>query len=104
MDVSLDELRKLYHVVVLAYGAESDRSLKIPGEDLAGVHSAREFVWWYNGHPDAANLQVDLKSTDTVVILGQVCTYLTSHSFKMQKDDIGHWCVYDHFAHGHRFK
>ncbi|CAK9207381.1 unnamed protein product [Sphagnum troendelagicum] len=71
MDVSLDELRKLYHVVVLAYGAESDRSLKIPGEDLAGVHSAREFVWWYNGHPDAANLQVDLKSTDTVVILGQ---------------------------------
>jgi hypothetical protein len=68
------------------------------------VHSAREFVWWYNGHPDAANLQVDLKSTDTVVILGQVCMYLTSRSFKMQKDDIGHWCVYDHFAHGHRFK
>ncbi|XP_021277444.1 NADPH:adrenodoxin oxidoreductase, mitochondrial isoform X2 [Herrania umbratica] len=69
--VSLAELRELYHVVVLAYGAESDRVLGIPGEDLQGVHSAREFVWWYNGHPDGANLDPDLKSTDTAVILGQ---------------------------------
>ncbi|XVE70454.1 hypothetical protein DITRI_Ditri10aG0073700 [Diplodiscus trichospermus] len=57
--------------VVLAYGAESDRVLGIPGEDLKGVHSAREFVWWYNGHPDGRNLDPDLKSTDTAVILGQ---------------------------------
>ncbi|XP_024033730.1 NADPH:adrenodoxin oxidoreductase, mitochondrial isoform X3 [Citrus clementina] len=69
--VSLSELRQLYHVVVLAYGAESDRALGIPGEDLIGVHSAREFVWWYNGHPDGKNLSPDLKSTDTAVILGQ---------------------------------
>ncbi|XP_022731058.1 NADPH:adrenodoxin oxidoreductase, mitochondrial isoform X2 [Durio zibethinus] len=69
--VSLAELRELYHVVVLAYGAESDRVLGIPGEDLKGVHSAREFVWWYNGHPDGRNLNPDLKSTDTAVILGQ---------------------------------
>ncbi|KAI9074781.1 hypothetical protein K1719_043258 [Acacia pycnantha] len=69
--VSLSELRELYHVVVLAYGAESDRSLGISGENLKGIHSAREFVWWYNGHPDARNFDPDLKSTDTAVILGQ---------------------------------
>ncbi|GLT98547.1 hypothetical protein SLE2022_160470 [Rubroshorea leprosula] len=69
--VSLSELRELYHIVVLAYGAESDRVLGIPGEDLKGVHSAREFVWWYNGHPDGINLDPDLQSTDTAVILGQ---------------------------------
>ncbi|KAK7251555.1 hypothetical protein RIF29_34851 [Crotalaria pallida] len=69
--ISLSELRKLYHVVVLAYGAESDRSLGIPGENLKGIHSAREFVWWYNGHPDGRNLDPDLKSADTAVILGQ---------------------------------
>ncbi|XP_027340196.1 NADPH:adrenodoxin oxidoreductase, mitochondrial isoform X2 [Abrus precatorius] len=69
--ISLSELRELYHVVVLAYGAESDRSLGIPGENLKGIHSAREFVWWYNGHPDGRNLDPDLKSTDTAVILGQ---------------------------------
>ncbi|KAL5572632.1 hypothetical protein UlMin_022229 [Ulmus minor] len=57
--------------VVLAYGAESDRVLGIPGEDLSGIFSAREFVWWYNGHPDGRDLNPDLKSTDTAVIFGQ---------------------------------
>ncbi|XP_024017282.1 NADPH:adrenodoxin oxidoreductase, mitochondrial [Morus notabilis] len=69
--ISLAELRELYDVVVLAYGAESDRVLGIPGEDLLGIQSAREFVWWYNGHPDCRCLNPDLKSTDTAVILGQ---------------------------------
>ncbi|GMH03307.1 hypothetical protein Nepgr_005146 [Nepenthes gracilis] len=69
--VSLKEIRDLYHVVVLAYGAESDRVLGIPGEELEGIYSAREFVWWYNGHPDCRNLAPDLQSTDTAVILGQ---------------------------------
>ncbi|KAI3701447.1 hypothetical protein L6452_26531 [Arctium lappa] len=69
--ISLHELRQIYNVVVLAYGAESDRVLGIPGEDLKGVHSAREFVWWYNGHPDFSKLTLDLESTDTAVVLGQ---------------------------------
>lgn len=51
-DVSLKELRELYDVVVLAYGCESDRPLQIPGNDLDGILSAREFVAWYNGHVD----------------------------------------------------
>ncbi len=29
-------------------------------QDSAGVISAREFVWWFNAHPDAKNLAVDL--------------------------------------------
>eukprot|EP00252_Welwitschia_mirabilis_P012047 TRINITY_DN26790_c0_g1_i1.p1 TRINITY_DN26790_c0_g1~~TRINITY_DN26790_c0_g1_i1.p1 ORF type:complete len:482 (-),score=111.44 TRINITY_DN26790_c0_g1_i1:39-1484(-) len=69
-DVHLSELRKLYHVVVLAYGAEDDKVLGIPAESLTGIHSAREFVWWYNGHPDYSSLAVDLQSTDTAVVLG----------------------------------
>ncbi|CAH1419853.1 unnamed protein product [Lactuca virosa] len=69
--ISLSELRQIYHVVVLAYGAESDRILGIPGEELKGVHSAREFVWWYNGHPDFSNMTLDLKNTDTAIVLGQ---------------------------------
>ncbi|KAF8721731.1 hypothetical protein HU200_022907 [Digitaria exilis] len=70
-DISLSELRETYHAVVLAYGAESDRSLGIPGEDLKGIHSAREFVWWYNGHPDMCSLSPDLKNTESAVVLGQ---------------------------------
>ena len=48
-DVSVQELRQRYNVVVLAYGCESDRKLKVPGDDLKGILSAREFVAWYNG-------------------------------------------------------
>ncbi|KAG6429882.1 hypothetical protein SASPL_107937 [Salvia splendens] len=70
--VTLLELRSMYNAVVLAYGAESDRSLGIPKEELAGIYAAREFVWWYNGHPDCRNLAPDLKSSDTAVILGQL--------------------------------
>lgn len=40
-DVTIEELKKAYQVIILAYGAEDDRKLGIPGEDLQGVHSAR---------------------------------------------------------------
>jgi adrenodoxin-NADP+ reductase len=56
--------------VVLAYGAESDRPLNVPGESSSGVFAAREFVWWYNGHPDATQLPVDLSKVETVAICG----------------------------------
>nr|GMD99588.1 NADPH:adrenodoxin oxidoreductase, mitochondrial isoform X1 [Ipomoea batatas]GME09181.1 NADPH:adrenodoxin oxidoreductase, mitochondrial isoform X1 [Ipomoea batatas] len=92
--VSLSELRDLYDVVVLCYGAESDRALGIPGEDLAGIYSAREFVWWYNGHPDCRNLAPDLKNTDTAVVVGQgnvaldVARVLLRSTSELAKTDI----------------
>ena len=52
-DVSLDTLRQRYHAVVVATGCQSDRRLGLPHEDaFANIVSAREFVAWYNGHPD----------------------------------------------------
>lgn len=35
-----------------SYGAEDNRVLGIPGENLSGVYSARAFVGWYNGLPE----------------------------------------------------
>ena len=56
-DISLPELQSLYDIVVLAYGCESDRKLGLEGEEeLKGIFSAREFVAWYNGHPDFVHL------------------------------------------------
>jgi adrenodoxin-NADP+ reductase len=51
-DVTVTELRSMYDVVLLAYGCESDRKLILPGSHLPQILSAREFVAWYNGHPD----------------------------------------------------
>ncbi|HLI62067.1 MAG TPA: FAD-dependent oxidoreductase, partial [Terriglobales bacterium] len=50
-EVQLHELLSLYDAVVLAIGAERDRRLGIPGEDLPGVMGSGAFVNWYNGHP-----------------------------------------------------
>ncbi|XP_042697030.2 NADPH:adrenodoxin oxidoreductase, mitochondrial isoform X2 [Chrysemys picta bellii] len=51
-DVTVKELQQAYHAVVLSYGAEDNRILGIPGENLSGVYSARAFVGWYNGLPE----------------------------------------------------
>ena len=51
-DISHDELTASYDAVVYAVGASDDKPLAIPGERLPGSCSAREFVAWYNGHPD----------------------------------------------------
>jgi ferredoxin/flavodoxin---NADP+ reductase len=53
-DVTPAELGRSYDAVVYAVGASAGRSLGVPGEQLPGVHSAPEFVGWYNGHPDLA--------------------------------------------------
>jgi ferredoxin--NADP+ reductase len=67
-DVSADELRGLYDAVILAIGAPHDRKLGIPGEDLPGVVGSAEFVGWYNGHPDFADLAPSLDSAHAAVI------------------------------------
>ena len=67
-DVTVEELRARYHVLILCYGAETDRHLGIPGEQLAGSHAATEFVAWYNGHPDYADRAFDLTQRAVAVI------------------------------------
>ncbi len=68
-DIGIDDLRRYYHAVIVACGAEREKALGIPGETLAGSYSAREFVAWYNGHPDYRDLAVDL-SAETAVVIG----------------------------------
>uniref|UniRef100_A0A3P9Q2U1 NADPH:adrenodoxin oxidoreductase, mitochondrial n=1 Tax=Poecilia reticulata TaxID=8081 RepID=A0A3P9Q2U1_POERE len=69
-DVTVGELQGAYHAVVLSYGAEGNRRMGVPGEDLPGVYSAKDFVGWYNGLPSCRELKPDL-SCETAVILGQ---------------------------------
>ncbi|MEO7273480.1 MAG: FAD-dependent oxidoreductase [Vicinamibacterales bacterium] len=68
VDVSLPEVLSHYHQVLLATGAESDRHLGIPGEDLPGSHPATAFVAWFNGHPDYRDAQFDLSAERAVVV------------------------------------
>ncbi|HUL40294.1 MAG TPA: FAD-dependent oxidoreductase [Burkholderiales bacterium] len=92
-DVTVEELRAHYHGIIFACGAETDRHLGIPGEDLAGSHTATEFVAWYNGHPDYRERCFDL-SAEVVAIIGQgnvaadVCRILAKSADELKSTDI----------------
>jgi ferredoxin/flavodoxin---NADP+ reductase len=67
-DVTIDELRDNYDAVVLATGADVNRSLDVPGEHLPGSHHAGEFVAWYNGHPNYRDHHFDLNCEAATVV------------------------------------
>ena len=69
-DISVEEMRRFYDVLLFTCGAETDKPLGIPGEELDGSHTATEFVGWYNGHPDYRDRVFDL-NREVAVIIGQ---------------------------------
>jgi ferredoxin/flavodoxin---NADP+ reductase len=69
-DLSVAELEERYHQIVWAIGNETDKRLGIEGETLHGVHSATEFVGWYNGHPDFRDRFFALDRAKRVVVIG----------------------------------
>ena len=68
-DLHHADLVHLYDAVVYAVGAQTDRRLGIPGEDLPGSWAATELVAWYNGHPDYQQVDFDL-SVERAVVIG----------------------------------
>ncbi len=66
--VTLDDLKQYYHQICFSTGAQTDKQMGIPGEDLAGSHPATEFVAWYNGHPDFRDCEFDLTAERVAVV------------------------------------
>lgn len=62
------ELAQRYDSVVYAIGAQSDRALHIPGEELPGSVAAVDFVGWYNAHPHFDGMAPDLAGGRAVVV------------------------------------
>ncbi|MCB0192843.1 MAG: FAD-dependent oxidoreductase [Anaerolineae bacterium] len=67
-DVTLDDLKQYYHQIIFTTGAQSDRKMGIPGEDLKNSHPATEFVAWYNGHPGYRDYEFDLSQENVAVV------------------------------------
>lgn len=97
-DVTVDELLETHHAIIFCCGAETDRRLGIPGEDLAGSHTATEFVGWYNAHPDYRDRVFDL-SHEVAVIIGQgnvaadVCRILAKTVDELKHTDIADYAL-----------
>jgi ferredoxin--NADP+ reductase len=67
-DISYEELKAAYDVLVITIGALEDRRLGIPGEDLDAVYGSGRFVAWYNGIPDARELEPTLDGKSIAII------------------------------------
>lgn len=67
-DIMHDDLKALYDQIVYAVGAQADRRMGIPGEELIGSFPATAFVGWYNGHPNYRDLSIDLAQERVVVV------------------------------------
>jgi ferredoxin--NADP+ reductase len=92
-DVTHAELMERYSAVVYATGAQTDKSLGIPGEDLPGSWAATEFVAWYNGHPDFRDRVFDLSVKRAVVIgngnvAADVTRLLTRSVAELERTDV----------------
>jgi ferredoxin/flavodoxin---NADP+ reductase len=93
VDVSHSDLMRHYTAVIYATGAQTDKSLGIPGEDLPGSWAATEFVAWYNGHPDYRDAEFDLSGTRAVVIgngnvAADVVRMLTRSPDELERTDV----------------
>jgi ferredoxin/flavodoxin---NADP+ reductase len=93
VDVSHEELMRHYAAVIYATGAQTDKSLGVPGEELPGSWPATEFVAWYNGHPDYRGLEFDLSARRAVVIgngnvAADVTRMLTLSPSELERTDV----------------
>lgn len=66
--VEATELAERYDAVIYAVGAQSDRALNIPGEELPGSVAAVDFVGWYNAHPNFEEISPDLSGARAIVV------------------------------------
>jgi ferredoxin--NADP+ reductase len=95
-DLTHADLHARYHAVVYAVGAQTDRRLGIPGEDLPGSWAATEFVAWYNGHPDFRELEFDLSCERAVVIGNGNVAADVARMLALTRDELAATDVADH--------
>src|SRR3954471_11682837 len=88
-DVSNADLLEHYDAIVYAVGAQTDRTLGIPGEDLPGSWPATVFVAWYNGHPDFQDMRFDLDVESALVIGNGNVAVDVARMLALTPDEIG---------------
>ena len=95
-DLSHDDLTDRYHAVIYAVGAQTDRRMGIPGEDLPGSWAATEFVAWYNGHPDYRDLEFDLSAERAVVVGNGNVAADVARMLALTREELAETDVADH--------
>jgi ferredoxin--NADP+ reductase len=102
-DVSHEQLAAAYHAVLYAVGTPGDKRLGIEGEDLPGSVAATDFVAWYNGHPDYADLEFDLSAKRAVVIGNGNVAVDVARMLMLSVDELAVTDIADHALEALRF-
>ena len=95
-DITHADLHARYHAVIYAVGAQTDRRMGIPGEDLPGSWAATEFVAWYNGHPDFRDRVFDLSCKRAVVVGNGNVAADVARMLALTRDELAETDVADH--------
>jgi len=83
-DLTLKDLEAFHPAAILfACGAQGTKKLGLPGEDLAGVYAAKDFVYHYNQLPPFASMDFSSGRRIAVVGMGNVAI------------DIARWLLLD---------
>ena len=89
----LSDLTPIFDAVVIATGADKNRSISMENSQKNGNYSSISFVGWYNGHPEYASNDFDLSSNKAVIIGNgnvaiDIARILLSEHQKISKYDI----------------
>lgn len=72
-DIQLDQLRKVgFQAFVVTTGAQHNKWLGLPGEDLGGVYQANDIVFHYNRLPERAKMQFQFGNQVAIIGVGNV--------------------------------
>jgi ferredoxin/flavodoxin---NADP+ reductase len=72
-DIKLDQLRKIgFQAFVVTTGAQQNKWLGLPGEDLAGVYQANDIVFHYNRLPERAGIHFEIGRQVAIIGVGNV--------------------------------
>ncbi len=87
-DFSLEDLRSFgFQAILVCAGAQGTKWLGLPGEDLIGVHHAKDLVYHYNQLPPYTQKKYRLGRRVAVVGAGNVMLDIARYAIQKQKVD-----------------
>lgn len=84
IDISLEELRASFDIVVLATGISGDRALGLEGQFSSLIYGSGLVTRWLNGHPDEQEKQIKIGTSLVVIGNGNVALDLVRLSLTDQ--------------------
>ncbi|MDP4283394.1 MAG: glutamate synthase subunit beta [Bacteroidota bacterium] len=72
VDISINDLKREYHAIILAGGSTIPRDLTIPGRELKGIHFAMDFLKQQNKRVSLKNVKDEdiLATAKNVIVIG----------------------------------